>query len=152
MDLNMAIESSESLDEFVSHEREYKEVVSALIIQNGKALLMRRAAHETFPGAYELPGGTVEENETHQQAITREIFEETSLPVTVIRALLGSFEFPSQSDTNARNFVYLTEIEEGAVVLSEEHDDYLFINPEEAFELQLSPNARHALGMFSTNA
>jgi hypothetical protein len=67
-------------------------------------------------------------------------------------ALLGSFEFPSQSDTNARNFVYLTEIEEGAVVLSEEHDDYLFINPEEAFELQLSPNARHALGMFSTNA
>lgn len=146
----MGVESTRSLNELTVHECLCKEVVSALIIQEGKILLMRRAAHESFAGAYELPGGTVEEGETHQETLAREILEETGLPVISIGALLGVSEFSSTSNTVARNFVYLVELEHGGVTLSDEHDEYCLVNPKEALQLPLSENARKALSMLST--
>ncbi|MBV9955667.1 MAG: NUDIX hydrolase [Pseudolabrys sp.] len=54
--------------------------VSAAILRDGKVLIVRRAR---APGAgiYTLPGGAVEAGETLEQAVIREIKEETMLDI-----------------------------------------------------------------------
>ena len=59
-----------------------KPAVSALIIKNDKVLLVRRG-HEPNMGKWSLPGGSVELGETLQEAVCREVFEETNLEVEI---------------------------------------------------------------------
>jgi len=60
--------------------------------RNGRLLLIRRG-HEPGAGLWSLPGGRIEPGETDQQAVAREILEETGLIVTCGR-LLGTAELP----------------------------------------------------------
>jgi mutator protein MutT len=59
-------------------------VVAGIIALEGQVLLTKR--HSKFPeidGMWEFPGGKVEEGETLQQALRREIKEELALTCTV---------------------------------------------------------------------
>jgi 8-oxo-dGTP diphosphatase len=56
--------------------------VGAVIIQDGRVLLVKRR-YEPLAGRWSLPGGTVEVGETLEDALTREMREETGLEVTV---------------------------------------------------------------------
>jgi len=55
--------------------------VGAAIFHDGCLLLLRRVAD--FPGLWELPGGSVEEGEGLEDALRREVEEETGLDVSV---------------------------------------------------------------------
>jgi NAD+ diphosphatase len=57
--------------------------------ERGRYLVLRRA-HEPFAGRWDLPGGFVEAGETPEQAVVRELAEETGLTVEVER-ILGAF-------------------------------------------------------------
>ncbi|HEY6259078.1 MAG TPA: NUDIX hydrolase [Xanthobacteraceae bacterium] len=54
--------------------------VSAAIVRAGQVLLVRRA-RAPAEGLFSLPGGVVEIGETLQQAVIREVREETSLTI-----------------------------------------------------------------------
>ena len=56
--------------------------VGAVVVRNGKALIVKRA-HEPRKGEWSLPGGLLELGESLQDAVRREIKEETALDVTV---------------------------------------------------------------------
>jgi 8-oxo-dGTP diphosphatase len=56
--------------------------VGAVILDGDRVLLVQRA-HEPLKGEWSLPGGAVEVGETLQQALAREVREETSLEVEV---------------------------------------------------------------------
>jgi len=66
--------------------REYPEHpvvgVGAVVVRDGKALVIKRA-HEPRKGEWSLPGGLLELGESLQDAVRREIKEETSLDVEV---------------------------------------------------------------------
>ena len=62
---------------------------AAVIVRRGKVLLGKRAV-EPFAGAYSLPGGFVEEGESAEQALARELAEETGMDV-VSAELLGLY-------------------------------------------------------------
>lgn len=53
---------------------------SALIINDGKVLLL----HHKKLGVWLYPGGHVEKNETPEQAVTREVKEETGLDIEIM--------------------------------------------------------------------
>ena len=58
------------------------EVVAAVIYDNNKFLITKRK-HKLFNGLWEFPGGKIEENESHQQALIREIKEELEIVIEV---------------------------------------------------------------------
>ena len=68
--------------------------VDAIIEQDGKILLIKRK-DEPFAGAWALPGGFVEYNESTEDAIIREAKEETNLDIA-IKTLLGVYSKPGR--------------------------------------------------------
>ena len=56
--------------------------VGAVVVRDGRALIVKRA-HEPRKGEWSLPGGLLELGESLQDAVRREIKEETHLDVTV---------------------------------------------------------------------
>lgn len=53
-----------------------KRVTCAVILQDGGALLARRAPGQKNAGLWEFPGGKIEPGETDRQCLEREILEE----------------------------------------------------------------------------
>jgi 8-oxo-dGTP diphosphatase len=64
-------------------------VVSAKAIitdEDGKILILRRT-DDLYEGLWDLPGGHIEENETKEDALKREVHEETTLEIDNIKSV-----------------------------------------------------------------
>lgn len=61
--------------------------------EEGRLLLIRRA-HAPSAGLWSLPGGRVEPGESAQDAVVREVAEETGLEVDIIREI-GAIDIPT---------------------------------------------------------
>lgn len=61
-----------------------------MIVRGGRALLLRRAADRlVLPEGWDLPGGHLEPGETFEQAVAREVQEETGWHLQALTAYLG---------------------------------------------------------------
>ena len=60
-------------------------VVAAILARGGSVLLTRRPPGKHLAGLWEFPGGKVEEWETPEEALVREIREEVGLDVSALR-------------------------------------------------------------------
>ena len=69
-----------------------KLTVDAVIILNGKIVLIKRKC-PPYQGKFALPGGFVEIGETTEEAMAREVSEETGLLIEIIK-LLGVYSAP----------------------------------------------------------
>ncbi len=87
-------------------------VVAGCIIENGKVLLglrERSKSPETI-GMWEMLGGKIEEGETPEEALKREIEEELGLLVRVGRLLHASINSYSEGTTYLVLFYYCSRI------------------------------------------
>ena len=66
----------------------YFTVVAAVIRKNGRILITRRKNEGLLGGLWEFPGGKVEEGETDEDALKRELKEELNVQVRVGRFLM----------------------------------------------------------------
>jgi 8-oxo-dGTP diphosphatase len=60
-----------------------KQVVAALIMDNGRVLICQRTKHQTMPLKWEFPGGKIEEGEQPRDALRRELDEELGIDALV---------------------------------------------------------------------
>lgn len=63
-------------------------VAVGIIINQSQILIAERPSHTTYPGLWEFPGGKIEVNETQEQALTRELFEEVGIHVVSSHPLI----------------------------------------------------------------
>jgi 8-oxo-dGTP diphosphatase len=68
--------------------------VDAIIERDGKILMIKRK-NEPFKGAWALPGGFIEYNESAEDAVRREVKEETNMELS-IKSLLGVYSKPGR--------------------------------------------------------
>lgn len=108
--------------------------VKAVIAQDGKILILREAAtygEGTQHGRYQLPGGRVEVGEHFEEALRREIQEESGLKIEIGRPLyVGEWRPVIKGTPNqivAIFFVCTPKTTD--VKLSTEHDDFQWIDP-----------------------
>jgi ADP-ribose pyrophosphatase YjhB (NUDIX family) len=108
--------------------------VSAAIFCDGRVLIVRRA-RPPAQGLYTLPGGGVELGETLEQAVIREVREETTLDVAPVE-LVGFRQAIARDDAGRveRHFVILpfaARFVSGEVSLNEELAEAHWLLPAE---------------------
>lgn len=117
-------------------EMQAKVIVKSLILNRSlkKALLIRRQDDdEEGGGTWESAGGKVEENESLEEAIIREIREETGITVSPERLLYASL-----GEINGEKhifIVYLCTTNETKAVLSAEHINFRWVDKKECKSL-----------------
>ena len=91
-------------------------VVAAIIKENDKIFATQRGYGE-FAGGWEFPGGKIEEGETPQQALVREIKEELDIKISVGELLdIVEYDYPT---FHLFMQCFWATIEEGELVLKE---------------------------------
>jgi 8-oxo-dGTP diphosphatase len=108
--------------------------VSAAIVRDGRVLIVRRG-RAPARGLYTLPGGGVELGETLEQAVIREVREETALGIEPV-ALIGFRQAIARDAAGRveRHFVILPFAARwiaGEVSLNEELDEAHWLAPNE---------------------
>lgn len=85
-------------------------VVNAIITNGNQILLTKRAKNLINPGKWTIPGGFVDRDETCEQAIIREVKEETNLDVEEVK-LLRINDNPLRKNEDRQNiaFVYVVK-------------------------------------------
>jgi 8-oxo-dGTP diphosphatase len=99
-------------------------VVGAVVQDNGKVLLLQRPEDDFMGGIWELPSGKVEPGETLDQALIREVKEETGLSIAAVSTYLGSFDYQSGSGKKSRQFNFAVDVTSPEPVRLQEHDAY----------------------------
>lgn len=82
----------------------------AVIVKNDQILLIQRAL-DPFKGFWATPGGYVGWNETIEDAIRREVTEETGLRASGIRPV-GVYSQPARHPDQVINCVYIVDVED----------------------------------------
>ncbi len=94
--------------------------------QDGKILILNRLTDsKTNPGKWELPGGKVDQNESFDHALIREVYEETKLKIS-LEHVVGASE-QNLHIIRAVHIIMTGKIVEGELSLSSEHEGYAWI-------------------------
>lgn len=85
--------------------------VDAIVVSDNKILLVKRASHLTNPNKYALPGGFLDRDETTEDAVRREIKEETGYDVKSVK-LFRTNDTPNRKGEDRQNvdFVFIVEV------------------------------------------
>jgi len=97
-----------------------KDVTAAIIFNEGKVLIARRAPGEKHAGGWEFPGGKIELGETPEECLKRELLEEFGIETSINDFIAESiYEYNMGS---IKLLAYLVDIINGDIRLTV-HDD-----------------------------
>ena len=112
-----------------------KLIAHTLIEKDGKYLLIKRSKIKrglpnVYPSYWDIPGGSVEENELPREAALREAMEEVNQKPRINKIIHEDSQFDASKDTVFTRLVYAGEIlEERDFILDpEEHTDFKWIS------------------------
>ena len=112
-----------------------KLIAHTLIEKDGKYLLIKRSKIKrglpnVYPSYWDIPGGSVEENELPREASLREAIEEVNQKLRINKIIHEDSQFDASKDTVFTRLVYAGEIlEEHDFILDpEEHTDFKWIS------------------------
>lgn len=116
--------------------------VDAFLVFQSKILLVQREnlPNISYPNFWNLPGGGIDETETAQQAIIRELKEEVNLESLPLISLGQD----SYKDGNlvTKYFAQLTEEQKNSVQILEEGQAFGFFTIDEIMQMEIIPNLR----------
>ena len=112
-----------------------KLIAHTLIEKDGKYLLIKRSKIKrglpnVYPSYWDIPGGSVEENELPREAALHEAMEEVNQKLRINKIIHEDSQFDASKDTVFTRLVYAGEIlEERDFILDpEEHTDFIWIS------------------------
>ena len=116
------------------------EVVCALIQNNeGKIFCCKRGPGRALANKWEFPGGKIEQNETKEQALAREIKEELKSNIKVIRYIgVSNHEYTDlEKPFSITMHAYLCELVSGNLELTE-HIDSCYVTVDEMKKMEFA--------------
>jgi 8-oxo-dGTP diphosphatase len=106
-----------------------KIVTAAVIEREGRILIAKRKQGKQHAGNWEFPGGTLEEGETPEQCLKRELQEELDI-ITEIGDLFCSSEYIYTPRFTIRLLAYRTTVISGFFNLND-HEEIRWVKPED---------------------
>ena len=116
-----------------------KDVVAAILFKDEKVLIAQRANHDPLAELWEFPGGKVEDGESPEDSLVREMQEEFCIDIEVGEFFASSL-FPYDKGT-IRLLAYICRWT-GGEMLSMVHNDYLWILVNELDQYTFAPADR----------
>jgi 8-oxo-dGTP diphosphatase len=109
-------------------EKPYGLAVRAVILDDqGRCLLLRRSGlSKHFAEKWEWPGGKVDEGEAFDEALRREVLEETGLEVS-LAGVVGAAGFEMEH-VQVAMLCLEAKLTGGTLLISEEHDQHAWVN------------------------
>lgn len=129
-------------------ERGYPEIAAGALILNdrGEVLLVKSFK---WKNKFALPGGHIEAGEMIEEALKREIKEETGLDIELLKFLLLQQAVFSPDFAKKKHFIfidYLCKTKTDKVKLdNDELQDYIWIEPNNALTLDLESTTRKCI-------
>lgn len=123
------------------------EVAAIYVNVNDKILLLQLADHKAEKGAWGVPAGKLETDETSVQAAKRELYEETGIHIESLEILqpLGAL-YIRKPEFDYIYHLFSLELETlPSLSLSIEHRAHAWVSKEEAITLPLMNGAEQAL-------
>ncbi|MFS9226594.1 NUDIX hydrolase [Streptococcus gordonii] len=121
-----------------------KLIAHSLIEKDGKYLLIKRSKIKrglpnVYPSYWDIPGGSVEENELPREAALREAMEEVNQNLRIDKIIHEDSQFDASKGTVFTRLVCAGRIlEERDIILDpEEHTDFVWISSLEDIESEL---------------
>ncbi|MBI1864067.1 NUDIX domain-containing protein [Candidatus Woesebacteria bacterium] len=123
-------------------------LIATSVIQNDKkALLLQRGEESSYSNHWQLPEGKLEEGETPNKALKREIKEEIGGEISSLK-----FQTVFYNDLEAKGLQYLAiravfkaKLKSNKIILSKEHKNYGWYSKKEALNLPLLPGTKEIL-------
>jgi len=105
------------------------QVVAGIISHKGRILLCQRHRNSSrFPMKWEFPGGKVEDGETPEQAIVRELKEELGIDVGDIQ-LINNYNFAYKDELPFQLYFFKILNYSGSIT-NVQFEDILWVKPE----------------------
>ena len=105
--------------------------------QDGKILILKRSTDsKTNPGKWEFPGGKVNQDESFDHALIREVYEETNLKIA-LEHVVGASE-QNLHIIRAVHIIMTGKIIDGELNLSSEHEGYAWVRMETLKDYELA--------------
>ena len=116
-----------------------KLIAHTLIEKNGQYLLIKRSKIKRGLSYWDIPGGSVEENELPREAAIREAIEEVNQKIRIDKIIHEDSQFDASKDTVFTRLVYAGSfLEERNIILDpEEHTDFIWLSSLENLEGEL---------------
>ena len=121
-----------------------KLIAHTLIEKEGKYLLIKRSKIKrglpnVYPSYWDIPGGSVEENELPREAALREAMEEVNQKIRIDKIIHEDSQFDASQETVFTRLVYTGRImEQHDIILDpEEHSDFVWITSLEDMDSEL---------------
>ena len=121
-----------------------KLIAHTLIEKEEKYLLIKRSKIKrglpnVYPSYWDIPGGSVEENELPREATLREAMEEVNQKIRIDKVIHEDSQFDASKDTVFTRLVYAGRItEQRDIILDpEEHTDFVWITSLKDLEKEL---------------
>ena len=117
----------------------------AFLIYEGKVLILRESGSYqdgTNAGRYDLPGGRLNPGEKYDEALAREVLEETGLTIKIKKPLSVGEWHPTVrgEEWQIVGIFFECEVVTNEIKLSEDHDAFEWINPTEFAQFPIIPN------------
>ena len=131
-----------------------KLIAHTLIEEDGKYLLIKRSKIKrglpnVYPSYWDIPGGSVEENELPIEAALREVMEEVNQKLQIDKIIHEDSQFDASKDTVFTRLVYSGRIMEYRDIIldPEEHTDFIWLSSLE--DLEGEPIVPYLLDIFA---
>ena len=112
------------------------EVTAAILEKGDKIMIARRATGKHLEGFWEFPGGKIEQNETPESCLKRELKEEFDIEIKIGKYIGESvYSYPKKT---IRLLAYTSQIINGNMKLND-HDKVEWVDLEEIYNFKLAP-------------
>ena len=113
-----------------------KYVTAAILVHDGLVLITKRKSGDRLADKWEFPGGTIEQGETAEQCLKREMKEEFSVIVSISQ-FLGDSVYDYEHGT-IRLMAYRT-FWKGGEITAKAHDDFRWVALDELDSYEFAP-------------
>lgn len=141
-----------AFEKFLERRKQTKAAGKAVVISDqGKILLMKRAANEThLQNFWDVPGGSLNHGELPEEALKREVMEEASIEIEVVKPV-NTWTYMHDNCVHRFGATYLCIPESQDIKLSGEHTEFRWVTVKELDDLAMYDELREGVKLAYSN-